>query len=208
MRRLVTVCFLLGTVMITGCKGETKRDLEPMKITGDYTQHTTEDFSQKKAFWQAYEGRWIWRDGVLAQTATDAYFPLILRTKEPFSALDLSVKFKPLSGDIDASGGVVFRAQDKENYYIVRANALEDNFRLYTFVDGRRSQIASARVTEPTLGSWHTIRVVAQKNHIQAYLDGVLYIDHHDGTFVKGYIGLWTKADSVTLFDDIEVKGR
>ena len=92
------------------------------------------------------------------------------------------------------------------NYYIVRANALEDNFRLYTFINGRRSQIASASVDLPALNKVHQMRVVAKGDHIQAYLNGKLQIDYHDKTFSNGYIGLWTKADSVTIFDNLTVK--
>jgi len=71
-----------------------------------------------------------------------------------------------------------------------------------------RSQIASATVNPPSIGKYHTMRVVALGTHIQAYLDGKLYIDHQDKTFVKGYTGLWTKADSVTAFDNFMIKAK
>jgi hypothetical protein len=167
----------------------------------------TDDFSRRDPAWHPHEGTWVWQSGQLLQTATDRYFPLILREKERFSTLDLSVRFKPISGRIDASGGLVFRAQDAANYYIVRANALEGNYRLYTFKNGIRHQIASASVTPPILGQWHTLRITAQGDHIQAWLDGTLYLDHHDDSFATGYVGLWTKADSVTAFDDFRVTG-
>ena len=80
-------------------------------------------------------------------------------------------------------------------------------FRLYTLVNGKRSTIASARVTEPSLGAWHSIRVVAHGPKIQAYLNGTLLLDHSDKTFADGWLGLWTKADSVTEFADLEVTG-
>ena len=76
------------------------------------------------------------------------------------------------------------------------ANALENNFRLYTMTDGQRRVIASATVTEPKLGEWHSIRVVAKGAKVQAYLDNALLLDHDDRTFTGGYVGLWTKADS------------
>ena len=199
---------LMGMLLISGCGRESNTDIKEMKIVQRYTQTVTEDFSQKEKAWESHEGTWMWDNGTLVQTATDDSFPLILREKEQFGTLDISVRFKPLSGRIDASGGVVFRALDEANYYIVRANALEDNFRLYTFTEGSRSQIASATVTKPALGKWHTIRVIVQGDHIQAYLDSILYIDHHDSSFVKGYVGLWTKADSVTAFDDLKVRGE
>jgi len=108
---------------------------------------------------------------------------------------------------MDASGGIVFRARDGQNYYIARANSLEDNIRLYTFIDGHRSQIAGTAVPAPALGKWHTLRVVALGSHIQVYLNGTLYIDHQDQTFAGGYVGLWTKADAITDFDDLIVRG-
>jgi len=107
----------------------------------------------------------------------------------------------------DASGGIIFRASDGENYLVVRANALENNFRLYTMVGGRRRVIASANVTPPRLREWHSIRVVAVGTRIQAYLDGALLLDLVDRTYTGGYVGLWTKADSVTEFVDLEISG-
>ena len=106
-----------------------------------------------------------------------------------------------------ASGGIIFRARDSKNYLLVRANALENNFRLYTMRDGQRRMIASATVTEPKLGEWHRIRVVAKGAKVQAYLDDTLLLDHDDRTFSGGYVGLWTKADSVTEFAELEISG-
>jgi len=130
-----------------------------------------------------------------------------LRIRSSFDDLDVTVRFRPISGREDASGGIIFRAKDGQNYLLVRANALENNFRLYTMVNGKRSTIASARVTEPTLGEWHTIRVVAQGPKIQAYLNDALLLNHDDKTFTSGWVGLWTKADSVTEFADLEIAG-
>src|SRR5262249_32244505 len=87
---------------------------------------------------------------------------------------------------------------DGRNYLLVRANALENNFRLYTMVNGRRSTVASATVTQPKLGDWHRIRVVAKGPKIQAYLDDTLLLNHEEKAFTRGWVGLWTKADSVT----------
>lgn len=165
----------------------------------------SDDFQQKNPAWKAYEGDWQFNKGELKQNATDNDYPVILREDKQLSDLDVSVSFKPISGDIDASGGLIFRAENEDNYYIVRANALENNFRLYTFVDGRRHQLASASVTAPSFNQYHKMRVVAKGDHIQAYLNGELKLDYHDSTFAKGYTGLWTKEDSVTLFDHFSV---
>ena len=117
---------------------------------------------------------------------------------------DVSVRFKPISGREDASGGIVFRFADGR-YYVIRANALEDNFRLY-YYDQKRYQLATAKVKPPAFGQWHTLRVVAVGDRIQAYLNGQILIDHRDSRFRAGQIGLWTKSDSVTAFDDLEIK--
>jgi len=92
-------------------------------------------------------------------------------------------------------------------YYVVRANALEDNFRLYDYDRGRH-QVATARVKPPALGQWHTVRVVVVGDRIQAWLDGALHLDHRDSRFPSGGIGLWTKADSITAFDDLTIRGK
>lgn len=170
-----------------------------------------EGFETALTDWDLVEGMWEGRGSgnaaVLAQTSTDRAFPVALWKRRQFSDVDVRVRFKPLSGKIDASGGIVFRARDSRNYYVVRANSLEDNFRLYTVINGSRTKIASTVIEAPGLGDWHTLRVVAVGSRIQAYLDDRLLIDHRDETFQGGYVGLWTKADAVTEFDDLEVKG-
>jgi Domain of Unknown Function (DUF1080) len=142
---------------------------------------------------------------VLVQRATQNEFNVIV-APAVYADVDLSMKFRPMSGREDASGGIVFRFTDGR-YYVVRANALEDNFRLYYYDRGRR-EIASARVKAPALGQWHTVRVVAVGDHMQAWLNGRLLLDHHDSRFKAGRVGLWTKADSITAFDDLTIRGR
>jgi hypothetical protein len=198
---------LLLTLIITGCNSK-ELNSKPIVLTSKNLKTTLDNFNKQDASWSQKTGTWIFENGALKQTSTKNYFPLILLEKEKFSDVDISVDFKPISGRIDASGGIVFRAVDKDNYYIVRANALENNYRLYTFIDGSRSQIATATVKEPSLKEFHTMRIVAKGDHIQAYLDGKLYIDHHDNSFTKGFTGLWTKADSVTEFDNFKVVGE
>src|SRR5262245_395552 len=169
------------------------------------------DLGSENAKWKFVTGQWVRRASggrqVLAQTVETQPWAVALLEDQRFSDLDVSVRFRPISGKEDASGGVIFRAQDGRNYFLVRANALENNFRLYTIVNGKRSTIASARVTEPTLGAWHTIRVVATGPKIRASLDNAQLLEHDDRTFSQGWIGLWTKADSVTEFADLEVTG-
>jgi len=195
---------------LSACNAETVSNTT-IEIAADYKSQTPtksikDDFSSKNSAWKAFKGNWQFKDSEVEQNSTNDYFPVILRTDQQFSDLDMSIRFTPLSGRIDASGGIIFRAKDENNYYIVRANALEDNYRLYTFINGSRSQIASATVTPPALNKASTMRVVTKGDHIQAYLNGKLEIDYHDKTYNKGYIGLWTKADSVTRFDNLELR--
>lgn len=151
------------------------------------------------------------KPNVVAQTSTDQTdyrFPLLISDEGSFQDLDLSVKFKPVSGSVDRAGGLVFRLRDPNNYYIVRANALENNYRLYHVVNGRRSQFAGANL-KVTSGQWHELRVEAVGNKITCYYDGNKKIEATDDTFKDaGKIGLWTKADSVTHFDDLKVTAK
>jgi hypothetical protein len=144
---------------------------------------------------------------VVVQTdadATDNRFPVLIADKEDYADVDVSVKGKAISGKGDQGIGLVFRFRDPQSYYVVRANALENNVRLYKMVDGRRKQFAGADV-QVTSGQWHTLRVVARGDHIICYFDGQKVIDVHDATYAQGKVGLWTKADSVTAFDDLTV---
>jgi hypothetical protein len=149
------------------------------------------------------------RPNVLAQTTqdkTDYRFPLAIAESTSYKDLALSVKFKTISGTVDQGAGLVFRLRDKDNYYIVRANALENNFRLYHVVNGRRIQFAGANFTV-TPHAWHEIRVEARGDQFQCYYDGQLKITAKDSTFKEaGKVGLWTKADSVIYFDDLTVE--
>ena len=163
--------------------------------------------------WTTVDGQWAVEDmagapsgkRVLVQRGTKNEFNIVVAPPGPYTDVDVSMKFKPISGREDGSGGIVFRFTDGK-YYVVRANALEDNFRLYYYDRGRR-QLATAKVKAPELGQWHTVRVVAVGDHMQAWLDGKLYLDHRDSRVRSGRVGLWTKADSITAFDDLTIRG-
>jgi hypothetical protein len=165
------------------------------------------------------EGKWVVmadatapsKPNVVAQTSTDKTdyrFPLLISDEGSFKDLELSVKFKAVAGEVDRAAGLVFRLKDANNYYIVRANALEDNFRLYHVVAGSRRQFAGASF-KVTSGEWHEIKVECIGNKIICYYDGAKKIEATDGTFKDaGKVGLWTKADSVTYFDDLKVTAK
>jgi len=168
---------------------------------------------------QGATGQWVVKadpsapsqPNVLAQLSTDKTdyrFPLAIADEGSFKDLALSVKFKAVSGAVDRAAGMVFRLKDANNYYVVRANALENNYRLYHVVSGRRVQFAGANV-KVAAGEWHELRVECVGDHITCYFDKEKKIDATDETFKEaGKVGLWTKADSVTYFDDLRVSAK
>jgi hypothetical protein len=186
---------------------------EELKVSDNAPVDTFDFESKGIEGWTTVGGQWAVEDmagapsgkKVLVQRATRNEFNVIVAPPGPFKDVDVSMKFKPISGQEDASGGIVFRFTDGK-YYVVRANALEGNFRLYYNDRGRR-QLASASVKAPALGQWHTVRVVVVGDRVQAWLDGKPYLDHRDSRFKSGRVGLWTKADSVTAFDDLTIRG-
>jgi len=114
----------------------------------------------------------------------------------------VEVKFKPIAGREDAAGGVVWRWKDRDNYYVARANALENNVSLYHTSNGKRVTIKYVDAPVP-LGRWHLLRVDFSGDSIRVTYDGKPYIDARDDHITgAGAVGVWTKADSVTAFDE------
>jgi len=194
-----------------GAYGVGAAEVQRIAITSPERTAMKDDLSKENPKWKFVAGQWTYRPSggrqVLAQVAETQPWAVALLEDQKFEDIDVTVRFRPVSGNEDASGGIIFRAADGKNYLLVRANSLENNFRLYTMVNGRRSTVASVSVTEPKLGEWHKIRVVAKGPKIQAYLDDALLLDHDEKAFTRGWVGLWTKADSVTEFADLEVTG-
>ncbi len=138
---------------------------------------------------------------VLKQSAEGTY-PICLRNETKIKDGFVEVKFKTIAGQEDQAGGVIFRAKDKDNYYIARANALEDNVTIYHTTNGKRVSFKNTKTTV-TSNEWHTLRVVFVGNQFTVALDGKQVITATDDQIKDaGQLGLWTKADSVTLFDD------
>ena len=138
---------------------------------------------------------------VLAQRG-EAQYPVALKNDTALKDGFVEVKFKPVAGKEDQAGGVVWRAKDANNYYIARANALEDNVTIYHTIDGRRVAFKSID-TKVAPGVWHTLRVDFHGSQFTVTFDGAKVIEASDESFKDaGKVGVWTKADSVTLFDD------
>jgi hypothetical protein len=146
---------------------------------------------------------------VLRQSGVATY-PLCLKPDSRLQDGFVEVKFKAISGKKDQAAGVLWRARDADNYYICRANALENNVVLYKTAAGKRKSLdpvgrpGSYGVKEPVAaGQWHTLRVEFSDNRFRVFFNGKHLFDVEDSTFTDpGMVGLWTKADSVTLFDD------
>jgi hypothetical protein len=158
-------------------------------------------------------GRWLVQvDGankVLAQTdadATRARFPVAVLSDVTAGDVDLSVRFRPISGRVDQAAGLVWRYRNEDNYYIVRANALEDNVVLYKVENGKRTDLpvkgegrTYGKKADVQAGQWSTLRVVVTGSRFEVYFNGTKLYEVEDATFGQpGKVGVWTKADSVT----------
>jgi hypothetical protein len=155
------------------------------------------------------------KPNVLKQSG-EATFPVCIKDDTNLKDGFVEVKFKAVSGNEDQAGGVIWRCKDADNYYICRANALEDNVVLYKTVNGKRKSLdIVARKggygvkVKVASGQWHTLRVDFAGDHFKVSFDGKHLFDVEDKTFAEaGKVGVWTKADSVTLFDDFRFEGK
>src|SRR5262245_4786452 len=147
------------------------------------------------------------KPNVLKQSGSGT-FPWCVRTDVSLADGFVEMKFKPISGREDQAGGVVWRWKDGDNYYIARANALENNVSLYYTANGRRNTLKY--VDAPVAGNaWHALRVEFQGKKIRVIYDGKTTIEMEDSHIAgAGAVGVWTKADSVTLFDDFGFGGK
>jgi len=146
---------------------------------------------------------------VLAQTAKSPrrLFNLCVLEDSSYRDVEVTVAFKAVRGKIDQGGGIVWRYQDANNYYIARMNPLENNYRFYKVVNGKRTQLATKEGLIVPVGEWHTLEIECKGNKIQCELDGKLILEAEDDTFTQpGKVGLWTKADAQTYFDNFAVE--
>ena len=168
-------------------------------------------------------GRWVVQQEAggrylvqLDADRTNARFPVAVLSDLSAADVDLSVRFKPVSGRVDQAGGLVWRFQDEDNYYLIRANALEGNVVAYKVQNGRRTDLpvkgegrTYGKKTEVPSGQWSTLRVTAAGSAFSVYFNGNKLYDVADSTFTgPGRVGVWTKADSVTQFDDLTVNSK
>ena len=147
------------------------------------------------------------KPNVLKQSGSGT-FPWCVRHDASLTDGFVEVKFKPLSGSEDQAGGVVWRWKDGDNYYVARANALENNVSLYYTANGRRNTLKYVDAAVPG-NTWHALRVEFSGKKIRVIYDGKATIEMEDAHIAgAGAVGVWTKADSVTLFDDFGYGGK
>jgi hypothetical protein len=215
--RLASAVLLMLALMVLGCSeaaGPSEAitlDFEPAAV-GELPAgfSTAVTGGGGPAAWRVVEDASAPSGGkVLAQTGTDktsARFPLCIYEGLAATDVEVSVSFKPVSGTVDQAAGLVTRYRDKDHYYIVRANALENNVRLYKVERGNRKQFAGVDVKVPA-NVWQTLTLEVKGTHFRVSLNDNLLFEADDRTFRNvGKVGLWTKADSVTYFDDLTVK--
>jgi len=136
-----------------------------------------------------------------------AYFPFaVAKYVDDFKEGEIAFRFKPVAGKIDQAAGVLFNVKPNGDYLTIRANALEQNLVLFKYVKGKRSSVKWIKDVPTPTGQWQDLRVVVQGNSVKGFLNGKLYLDHTLPEPVSGKVGVWTKADSVTYFDDFAVK--
>jgi hypothetical protein len=147
----------------------------------------------------------------LAQTAESpsGVFNLCVADDTSHKDVEVSVAFKAMKGKLDQGGGIVWRYRDANNYYIARMNPLEDNYRVYKVVAGKRIQLETKEGLKVPTGEWHTLKIKMAGDHIECFLDGKKELDAKDSTITEaGKVGLWSKADAQTYFDDFKVNGK
>lgn len=203
--RALTISLLLLVVSCSGPSGQASSD-QSWQLTFDGPA-ASEVLDVRSGDWHVVPVDGAPSPGhVLAQRATNpsAEFNVVLLGSLEQPDVELSVDMFSVAGEIDQGGGPIWRATDGQNYYIARFNPLEDNYRIYTVVGGQRTELASSTIENT--GGWHSLRITMTGDHIRCYYDGELSLEVHDGTFTEaGQVGLWTKADAQTQFDDLQV---
>lgn len=206
---------LIGiSILYIACKsgGNRQSKDDSMKANGTDTTITFDgsEVSKLPTGWSAETGEWkIAGDAANAALKMErnmgSSFNIAVLGQKYYEDLSIEARIKAIQGDEDRGGGLVWRYVDKDNYYIIRANPLENNIRLYMVVSGKRKQLESKDISMNT-GDWFSIKVVTKGNRIECYYNSNKVFDTTDKTFTNaGLVGFWSKADAVSLFDDMNI---
>jgi hypothetical protein len=211
---LVAAAIVTATITICGAEAFSQSAATVIAIGKMDVGSTPADFKfgrtgqGKPGQWTVASDQTSFEGRVIEQSSadrTDYRFPLAIFDPIVAKNVDVSLKFKPVAGRVDQAGGIAVRVADADNYYVVRANALEDNVRFYRVVRGRREQIDGMN-TKVAGNEWHSLGLKAQGDRFTVEFDGKTLFTTTDKTFAgAGKIALWTKADSVTRFDQIAI---
>ncbi len=210
---------LLLVALSTGCDGKPQVRYQ----TGDRTVSPgqveewgfdKDSVGKPPAGAEVFSGEWAVGDEpnapspphTLCQSGT-AKYPAVRLGDKVYADLVATVQFKPISGKEDQAAGLIFRVQDANNFYILRANALEGNVVLFRYAGGSRSTIKEGRV-KVVSGQWQELKMEVDGNRFRGFLNGQLVVTATDDTFAAGGVGLWTKADSITCFDDFRMTAK
>ena len=209
----ITLIVLAVTVVIRGAT-------RTMDFSTDAVGQAPKGFEFGHTAKTGKPGKWIVQsegsNKYLAQIDADntrSRFPVAVVSDVILADVDLSVRFRPVSGRVDQAAGLVWRFQNEDNYYIVRANALEHNVVLYKVENGKRTDLpvkgegrTYGKKAQVPSGQWSTLRVVVAGARFEVYLNSSKLYEVEDSTFSQdGKVGVWTKADSVTQFDDLRI---
>jgi hypothetical protein len=211
---LLVVLFATGVFLTSGPDGFSQSAATVIAIANMEVGATPTDFTFAKTG-QGDIGKWIVTNDesslagrVIEQSSTDRTdyrFPLAIFEPVVAKNIDVSARFKPVAGRVDQAAGIAIRLLDGDNYYVVRANALEDNVRFYRVVKGRREQVEGVNI-KVTSNEWHALGIKAMGERFTIEFDGKTLFTTSDSSFAgSGKVALWTKSDSVTRFDQISI---
>ncbi|HMF90644.1 MAG TPA: family 16 glycoside hydrolase [Candidatus Angelobacter sp.] len=196
------VTIMLGAILVAGGASAQTVNFDDLKTGAPPPGWTATQTGSGQARWTVEQDSTAPSKPNVLKQSGQATYPVCIKDDTSLKNGFVEVKFKPVSGKEDQAGGLVWRAKDSNNYYIARANALEDNVTIYHTVNGRRTEKKRASMKVAS-GQWHALRVDFDGRHFTVTFDGKKAIEWDDDTFQEaGKVGVWTKADSVTLFDD------
>ena len=200
--RLLIALILFSPAVVCAADGSKRT----WNFDGEATGQIAKSFTNDVGSWSVVE---VGQGKALAQTAKNGnpVFNITLISDTSAKDVDISVDMKAVAGETDQGGGIVWRAKDAKNYYLVRYNPLEDNYRLYKVVAGKRTLLQNADITHSD--GVHALHVTMSGDQIECFYDGKKYLEQKDSTFTDaGKIGLWTKADAQSQFDNLTLVGK
>lgn len=206
--------FIITTAIVVSCKSENRGQANAQTVANG--RDTTVTFSSVELSklpigWAAETGTWITAldtsNSALKMSENDgSEFNIAVLKSIKFMNAEIEARVKALQGEEDQGGGLIWRYVNSKNYYIARLNPLENNIRVYKVVNGKRKQLQTEDTSVKT-AEWFTLKVKAQGDRIECYLNDKMILSGIDDTFPNpGLVGFWSKADAVSLFDDLKIR--